>query len=39
MGELDRQAKKVTELFGGAVQEFGDAVEDLSGAISSGRHR
>ena len=32
MGELDRQTKKVTELFSGAVMEFGEAVEDLSGA-------
>jgi len=39
MGELDRQAKKVTELFSGAVREFGDAVEDLSDSISADERR
>ena len=37
MTKLDQQAKSVTELFGGAVQEFGDAIEDLSEKLNPGK--
>jgi ABC-type transporter Mla subunit MlaD len=30
MGDLDKQATKVTELFSGAVRDLGEAIEDLS---------
>lgn len=39
MAKLDKEAKAVTELFGGAVHELTEAIEDFSGQINRNNRR